>query len=303
MKNGLKMVLAGSLSLALLQAPVRAQDKPAFKDERDKASYAAGLYFGNQIKGVNLDFDQEVLLNTIKEVLAGGEAKLTPQEVREVLTKYQQAEHAKAAEKNRQTGEAFLTDNKSKDGIQTKTITLADGKTAELQYKVITEGTGEIPKSTDTVNVNYRGTFIDGKEFDSSAKHGGQPAKFPVTGVVRGWTEALQLMKVGSKWQVFLPSALAYGDAGRPGIPPASTLIFDMELVSIDAPKPTPTPAPASAPAAPTPPAQPLTSDIIRVPSAEGLKKGEKIEVIKAEDAARQAEAEAAKAKQGEKQP
>ena len=139
---------------------------------------------------------------------------------------------------------------------------MPDGSSAELQYKVLKEGTGEMPKTTDTVSVNYRGTFIDGKEFDSSAKHGGQPAKFPVTGVVRGWTEALQMMKVGSKWELYLPSSLAYGDRGNPrGTPPidpGATLIFEMELVGTETPPPPPTP-------------QPLTSDIIKVPSAEEL--------------------------------
>jgi hypothetical protein len=149
---------------------------------------------------------------------------------------------------------------------------LQNGTTAELQYKVITEGTGAIPKSNDTVTVNYRGTLINGKEFDSSAKHGAQPSKFQVGRVVRGWTEALQMMKAGSKWEIYLPSTLAYEDRGAgPNIEPGSTLIFEMELLSAETP-------------APPPPPQPLTSDIIRVPSAEELKKGAKIEVIKPED-------------------
>jgi FKBP-type peptidyl-prolyl cis-trans isomerase FklB len=141
-----------------------------------------------------------------------------------------------------------------------------------MQYKVITEGTGAMPKSNDTVTVNYRGTLVNGKEFDSSTKHGDKPAKFQVNRVVRGWTEALQMMKAGSKWEVYIPSALAYGDKGNPSIEPGSTLIFEVELLGADVPAP------------PPPPAQPLTSDIIRVPSAEELKKGAKIEVIKAED-------------------
>jgi hypothetical protein len=142
-----------------------------------------------------------------------------------------------------------------------------------MQYKVITEGTGAIPKTNDTVLVNYRGMLIGGKEFDNSAKRGGQPAKFPVNRVVRGWTEALQMMPVGSKWELYLPSSLAYGENGYgPTIEPGSTLIFEMELTGIEGPTP-----PPAAPA-------PLTSDIIRVPSAEELKKGAKIEVIKPED-------------------
>ena len=127
-----------------------------------------------------------------------------------------------------------------------------------------------MPKGSDTVTVNYRGTLVNGTEFDSSAKRG-QPAKFQVGRVVRGWTEALQMMKTGSKWELYLPSTLAYGDGGGPGIEPGSTLIFEVELVGTDTPQP-------------APPPQPLTSDIIRVPSAEELKKGAKIEVIKADE-------------------
>ena len=161
----------------------------------------------------------------------------------------------------------------------------------EIGYKVITAGTGEIPKSNDTVTVNYRGTLVNGKEFDSSAKHGG-PAKFQVNRVVRGWTEALQLMKTGSKWELYLPSSLAYGDGGSgPMIEPGSTLIFEMELTGIDAPPP------------PAPPPAPLTSDIIKVPSADELKKGAKIEVIKAEDLWKYTNAAAAKTNAEAKQP
>jgi hypothetical protein len=153
---------------------------------------------------------------------------------------------------------------------------------AEMQYKVITQGSGAIPKSNDVVSVNYRGTLTDGKEFDNSAKRGG-PMKRPITGFVRGWTEALEMMPVGSKWELYLPASLAYGDMGNrmsnPPIEPGSALIFEMELMSTEAPAP------------PAPP-QPLTSDIIKVPSAEELKKGAKIEVIKPEEAAKLAAAQ-----------
>ena len=160
------------------------------------------------------------------------------------------------------------------------------------RYKVLTEGTGPIPKSNDVVRVNYRGTFIDGKEFDSSAKHGGEPAKFPVNRVIRGWTEAIEMMKVGSKWELYVPSTLAYGDRGYgANIQPGSTLIFDVELVGIE-PPPTPPTAQAQA--------KQLTSDIIRVPSAEELKNGAKIEVIKAEDAERMAKEAVREGRQGE---
>ena len=145
-----------------------------------------------------------------------------------------------------------------------------------LQYQVITAGTGAVPTVADMVTVNYSGTLLDGTEFDSSYKRG-QPAQFPVSNVIPGWTEALTQMKVGSKWQLFIPSELAYGEPGRPGIPPNSVLIFEMELLSTQHRRRH----------APPPSAQPLTSDIIKVPSAEEMKKGAKIEVIKPEDVAK----------------
>ena len=140
------------------------------------------------------------------------------------------------AAKNKAEGEAFLATNKNNPGV----VTLPDG----LQYKVITNGTGAMPDANDTVTVNYRGTLLDGTEFDSSYKHG-QPAKFPVSGVIPGWTEALMKMKAGSKWQLFIPSELAYGERGRPGIPPNSVLIFEVELLSMESPPPRHRPRPA----------------------------------------------------------
>jgi FKBP-type peptidyl-prolyl cis-trans isomerase FklB len=187
------------------------------------------------------------------------------------MTAKREAERVQKAEKNRKEGEEFLEANKKKEGVKIHTVTLADGKTAELQYKVLKEGTGPTPKANDMVSVNYRGTLINGTEFDSSAKKGG-PAKFSMTSLIKGWTEALMMMKAGSKWELYVPSSLAYGDRGYgPTIEPGSTLIFEMELVGSEAPAPAPT-------------AQPLTSDIIKVPSADELKKGAKIEVIKPED-------------------
>ena len=189
---------------------------------------------------------------------------------KEMSAKREEERQAKA-QKNRKEGEEFLAANKSKEGVKTHTVNLPNGKTAELQYKVLTEGTGSMPKSNDVVTVNYKGTLINGTEFDSSAKHG-KPAQFPVTGVIKGWTEALMMMKTGSKWQLFLPAPLAYDDRGSgPLIEPGSTLIFEVELLSAEA-------------QAPPPAAQPLTSDIIKVPSADEIKKGAKIEVIKPED-------------------
>jgi len=279
MKNGLGIILAAGLGVALLQLPGRAEDKPALKDQKEKVSYGIGMNVGSNLKRGGYDVDVEVLAGAIKDAIAGKEMKLTEQEARDVLQAYQKElaakkteEQHKAAEKNRKDGEEFLTENKKKPDIKTHTVTLADGTTAEMQYKVITEGTGAIPKSNDVVSVNYRGTLTNGKEFDSSAKNGA-PLKRAANQLIRGWTEALQMMKVGSKWELYLPASLAYGDRpAGPMIEPGSTLIFEMELVGIDTP-------------------QPLTSDIIRVPSAEELKAGAKIEVLKPEDVEKQTKA------------
>jgi FKBP-type peptidyl-prolyl cis-trans isomerase FklB len=292
MKTGLKLAFAFGFGMALLHVTAAAQDKPASpnaatnaptlspQEQKENMSYAIGTDIGNNLKRGGVELDMDVLAGAMKNAIAGQPSKMTDQQIREAINNYRQVARAKqeetrrtTAEKNRKEGEAFLAENKKKPGIKTLDVKLADGTTAQMQYKVLTEGTGAIPKSNDTVVVNYRGTLINGKEFDSSAKRGGQPAKFPVNRVVRGWTEALEMMKTGSKWELYLPSSLAYGDNGYgPNIEPGATLIFDIELTGIEAPPP------------PAPPPAPLTSDIIRVPSAEELKKGAKIEVIKPED-------------------
>jgi FKBP-type peptidyl-prolyl cis-trans isomerase FklB len=277
MRIVLKALLIAGLGILAQQRVVAADDKPAFKDEREKASYAVGMYVGNQIKRSSMDVDMNVLIGAINDVLGGKDVRLTDMQASEAIRTYQQEARRKLADKNKKEGETFMAENKTKQGVHTKTVTLQDGTTAELQYKVLTEGQGEIPKSNDTVSVNYKGTLLSGKEFDSSYKRG-QPGKFNVSRVVKGWTAALESMKVGSKWDIWLPSSLGYGDVGNANIEPGATLVFEVELLGIEPP-----PAPA-------PPAQPLTSDIIKVPSAEELKKGAKIEVIKAEDAAKQAQ-------------
>jgi FKBP-type peptidyl-prolyl cis-trans isomerase FklB len=230
---------------------------------KDKTSYAIGLNVGKNIgKGVqeqSLDIDQAILLRGMKDGLAGGKSLLTDDEVTAVMmelqkearlkqeeTRKKQEEIAKAqGEVNKKQGATFLAENKTKEGV----VTLPSG----LQYKILQPGTGPKPTATDTVVCNYRGTLIDGKEFDSSYKRG-QPATFPVGQVIKGWTEALQLMPVGSKWQLFLPPDLAYGErSAGPDITPFSTLIFEVELVSIKPPeKPAEKPAasPADKPAA-----------------------------------------------------
>jgi FKBP-type peptidyl-prolyl cis-trans isomerase len=249
-----------------------------FSGEKARISYAIGMTMGHNFQAQGVEVDTDLLVRGLKDMQSGGTTLLTPQEMRETLTEYQKSLVAKqqkmreeAAAKNKADGEAFLAGNKTKPGV----VTLPDG----LQYKIITDGSGATPMMNDNVTVNYRGTFIDGKEFDSSAKTG-HPAQFTVGGVIHGWTEALMQMKVGSKWQLFVPSELAYGERGSPSIPPNSVLIFEVELVSTEHPS---SPPPASA-ASNNPP---LTSDIIKVPSLEEMKKGAKIEVIKPEDAAK----------------
>lgn len=244
----------------------------ALPDEKSRVSYAIGMMLGHNWQQQGLDVDPMIAAQGIKDVQTGGTTLLTQDEMKQTLTAFQQEfaakrkqKQAEQAIKNKADGEAFLAANKSKPGV----VALPDG----LQYVVLTNGDGAIPAPTDTVSVNYRGTLIDGTEFDSSYKRG-KPAEFPVGGVIHGWTEALEMMKVGSKWRLFVPAELAYGPQGRPGIPPNAVLIFDVELLSVKAP-------PA---AAATPPNPPLTSDIIKVPSAAEMKNGAKIEVIKPED-------------------
>jgi len=286
MRNGLKHALVLGCGLALLQLTAAPQptdtNAPAQKldpkEQKERMSYAIGRDIGRNLKAGGVDLDMEVMSNAMKESLAGQPSKLTDQQIQEAIRMYRQEamakreeERHKTAEKNRAEGAAFLAENKNKPDVKTKSVTLPDGTTAEMQYKIITEGTGPLPKTNDTVIVNYKGTLVNGKEFDNSMKRG-QPAKLSLNRVVRGWTEALSMMKTGSKWELFLPSTLAYGDQGYGmNVEPGSTLIFEIELVGTESP-------------APPPPAQPLTSDIIKVPSAEELKKGAKIEVIKAED-------------------
>jgi FKBP-type peptidyl-prolyl cis-trans isomerase FklB len=227
--------------------PVRKPPVLTLKTDKDKRSYAIGMNIGKgldaNIKAQSIDIDPEILVRAVKDVLTSGKTLLTEDEYKSVLTalsadlRKQQQEKArlaaeaakKAGDANKKAGDEFLANNKSADGV----VALPSG----LQYKIVQEGTGPKPAPTDSVVCNYRGTLLDGTEFDSSIKRG-KPATFPVTGVIKGWTEALQLMPVGSKWQLFIPPDLAYGDRGAgPTIGPNSTLIFEVELLSIE-PKP-----------------------------------------------------------------
>jgi FKBP-type peptidyl-prolyl cis-trans isomerase FklB len=219
------------------------------KTQKEKASYAIGLNIGKSMHKDSVDVDPNILLRGMKDGLAGNKPLLTDDEARAAMVALQADLRKKGEEKmlvqgeaNKKEGEAFLAENKTKDGV----VALPSG----LQYKILKEGTGPKPAAADTVVCNYKGTLLDNTEFDSSYKRG-QPATFPVSGVIKGWTEALQLMPVGSKWQLFIPSDLAYGARGGPGggIGPNATLVFEVELMSIQSkaeiqtPKPTPSPS------------------------------------------------------------
>lgn len=264
----MKRQLITALSVAALVLPAMAADPKPLTDPNAKLSYSIGMSTASNFKRNKLEIDLEAYMQGIRDALAeGAKTVLTEQEARDTITQWQTEQRAKqeaqrkvAGEKNKGEGVEFLAKNKTKPNVKVTET--------GLQYEVLTEGTGDMPKLSDTVTVNYRGTLLDGTEFDSSYKRG-TPATFPVTGVIKGWTEALQKMKVGSKWRLFIPSELAYGENGAgANIGPNAALTFEVELLSIKQPEA----------------AQPVTSDIIKVPSAEELKKGAKIEIIKPED-------------------
>jgi FKBP-type peptidyl-prolyl cis-trans isomerase FklB len=223
------MVVAG---IVLLAGQVVAEETQTLKTEKEKLSYSIGMEIGSNLKRQAIDVEVDLLLKGLRDGFSGGKTLLSPEEVRNVLTTFQkemmakQKEEARVlGEKNKKEGEAFLAENKKKPGV----VTLPSG----LQYKVIKAGTGKKPKATDTVKTHYRGTLLDGTEFDSSYRRG-EPATFPVKGVIPGWTEALQLMEEGAKWQLFIPPHLAYGERGAgPVIGPNATLIFEVELISV----------------------------------------------------------------------
>jgi FKBP-type peptidyl-prolyl cis-trans isomerase FklB len=244
------------VSASLLALPLLGQEKsPQLKDQKDKVSYSIGMNIGFNLSKQKVDINPDILAAGIKDAVAG-KPLLTQDQVKDVMAQFEkdmEQKQKQAGEKNKADGAKFLEDNKKKPGVKTTS--------SGLQYKVEKEGSGAQPKATDMVTVNYRGTLIDGTEFDSSYKRG-QPATFPVNGVIKGWTEALQLMKVGSKYQLWIPSNLAYGERSvSPELGPNATLIFEVELMDAKAP---PTPAPGSPkPAAPpaasrgTPPSAP----------------------------------------------
>jgi len=230
--------------------PAKAAAPLVLTTDKQKASYAIGMNVGTSIRRQSVDVDPDILARGLKDALAGGKTLLTDDQAKAALTAIQaqarkaQEEKAQvAAVANKKEGDAFLAENKTKPGV----VALPSG----LQYKILTEGTGPKPTAEDSVLCNYRGTLLNGTEFDSSAKHG-QPIEIPVGRVIKGWSEALQLMPVGSKWQLFIPPDLAYGDRGAGNdIGPDATIVFDVELLSIKPqikPGTTPIPATPSAP-------------------------------------------------------
>jgi FKBP-type peptidyl-prolyl cis-trans isomerase FklB len=229
MKRRLALAMCAAVALS---GAAFAADAPELKGDKEKLSYSIGMDIGGNLKKQSVEVDPDLLAKGVKDGYGGGKTLLTEDEARLAITTFQKALMAKKAEtmrilaeKNKADGEKFLAENAKKEGVKV----LPSG----LQYKEIAPGTGKSPKTTDTVTTHYKGTLIDGTEFDSSYKRG-EPATFPVSGVIPGWTEALQLMKEGAKWQLFVPSNLAYGEkgAGRE-IGPGATLIFEVELISV----------------------------------------------------------------------
>jgi FKBP-type peptidyl-prolyl cis-trans isomerase len=229
----MKRIAIVILALGVWVCGASAQDAPAaLKTQKEKLSYAIGMEMGKGVKAQEIEVDLDLVSRGLKDALSGGKSLMSDEELQAVIgalreemkQKQMQAEEA-AAEENRKQGDAFLAENGKKSGV----VTTASG----LQYKVITAGTGKKPVETDTVLCNYKGTFLDGTEFDSSAE-AGKPVPFDIKTVIPGFKEALQLMPVGSKWQIVVPATLAYGERGAGNvIGPNATLIFEVELVSI----------------------------------------------------------------------
>jgi FKBP-type peptidyl-prolyl cis-trans isomerase len=231
MKDRMKQVLIAAMAVGAAFA-LGAADESPLKDNKDKVSYALGMNIGKSLKQNGVEINPDIYFKALKDAMSDGKALMTEDEAKQVMMAFQMEMRNKQMEKqkvdgdkNKKAGEAFLAENKKKEGVKVT----ASG----LQYKAIKTGEGPKPKTEDTVVTHYRGTLIDGTEFDSSYKRG-EPATFPLTGVIKGWTEALQLMPVGSKWQLYIPFELAYGESGRPPtIPPSAPLIFDIELLEI----------------------------------------------------------------------
>lgn len=235
-----RLLIASAAALAVVATGCQKK----LDNDKKKASYAIGQQIGSNLRNQHIDFDPDVLAMSIVEAAQGKESKLKPEEMQAALMKLQEGmmkKQQEEAEKNKAEGAAFLEKNKTAPGVKTTP--------SGLQYIVVQEGTGKTPTLKDTVKAHYKGTLINGQQFDSSYDRG-QPAEFPVEGVIKGWTEALQLMKVGGKMKLFIPPELGYGPAARPGIPANSVLVFDVELLDVIPPG-------AAAHAAPAKPGKP----------------------------------------------
>lgn len=261
-------LLMSSLAVAKGADAVSTNATDVLKNDVDKLSYSFGLNMGSNIKQQQIDVNAEAIMRGLHDGLQGKNPLMTPQEIQVIQDAFRKELQAKREarvkemkEKNKAEGEKFLAENAAKEGVKS----FPSG----LQYKVVREGSGPKPKPSDRVAVHYRGTLLNGTEFDASSRRGPEPAVFGVTQVIKGWTEALTNMNVGSKWELYIPSGLAYGESGSRNIEPNSTLVFDVELVDIKQQE--------------LPP-QPITSDIIKVPSKAELDAGAKIEIIKPED-------------------
>lgn len=224
-------LLTMALSMALMAAQAYAGEQPALKTQKDQVNYGIGVNIIGTIKQQGVEIDLDLVIKGMKDAYSGEKLLLSDEDLRIAIDRYQTAVRqkrsqmtAKAAMDNKNEGEAFLAENKKKEGV----VTLPSG----LQYKVLKAGAGKKPTTADTVECNYRGTLVNGNEFDSSARTG-KPATFKVSGVIPGWTEALKQMPVGSTWQLFIPSRLAYGERGSGRIGPNATLIFVVELIAI----------------------------------------------------------------------
>jgi FKBP-type peptidyl-prolyl cis-trans isomerase len=217
-----KLVIAGSVAGLLMAVGCTKK----LDNDLKKSSYAIGQQIGTNMKQQNIEIDPDVMAMAMNDAIKG-DNKMTKEETQAAMTKLQETamkKQTEMAETNKKKGSEYLEKNKSAEGVKTT----ASG----LQYIVMKEGEGKTPTKDDTVKAHYKGTLIDGTQFDSSYERG-QPAEFPVQGVIPGWSEALQLMKVGSKYKLFIPPELAYGASGRPGIPANSVLVFEVELLDI----------------------------------------------------------------------
>lgn len=229
-KLALPLIAASILGTS---APLMAEEEAAaqFENEQAKVSYAFGVMFGQRMRNDLGEINLDQFANGMKSAFNDEPQLLSDDEIAKILSEYQRemqqkqiSDLQKLSEENKKAGENFLAENKNKEGV----VTLESG----LQYKKLTEGKGPQPSEADTVTVHYTGSLINGEVFDSSVERG-QPATFPLNGVIAGWTEGLQLMPTGSKWRLFIPADLAYGSSGNRSIGPNETLIFDVELLEI----------------------------------------------------------------------